>query len=57
MAFQDMLINKFSNLEYEIYNAKTLPHLEDLFFSKIKENLYLCDIQISDIILNKNNDF
>jgi len=57
MAFQDMLINKFSNLEYEIYNAKTLPHLEDLFFSKIKENLYLCDIQISDIVLNKNNDF
>ena len=52
-----MQINKFSNLEYEIYNAKTLPHLEDLFFSKIKENLYLCDIQISDIILNENNDF
>ena len=57
IAFQDMLINKFSNLEYEIYNAKTLPHLEDLFFSKIKENLYLCDIQILDIILNENNDF
>ena len=57
MAFQDMQINKFSNLEYEIYNAKTLPHLEDLFFSKIKENLYLCDIQISDIILNENFEF
>ena len=52
-----MTINKFSGLDYEIYNAKTLPHLEDLFFSKIKENLYLCDIQISDIFLNENNDF
>lgn len=56
-AFKDMTINKFSDLEYEIYNAKTIPHLEELFFSKIKENLYLCDIQISDIFLNENNDF
>lgn len=36
------------------YNSDNLPNLEHLFYTKLKENKYLSDIQCSDLRLNKN---
>ena len=41
-------------LVYEKYNMSSLPNLENLFFSKIKENLYLCDVQVDEIRLSSD---
>ena len=38
----------------ECYDTKNLPNLELLFFSKLKENKYLADIQCADIQLNND---
>ncbi|MCR5184134.1 MAG: SDR family NAD(P)-dependent oxidoreductase [Opitutales bacterium] len=40
------------NPNSESYSIETLPNLENLLFSKIKENKYLSDIQIDNIKLN-----
>ena len=42
---------------YEQYSTKNLPNLEKLFFNKLKQGLYLCDIQIEDIQLSDSNTF
>ena len=42
---------------YEQYSTKNLPNHEKLFFNKLKQCLYLCDIQIEDIQLSDSNTF
>ena len=50
-------IAKDAHLTYEVYSTKNLPNLEKLFFQKIKQRLYLTDIQVSDIKLSEQNTF
>lgn len=50
-------ILKFKDIVYEEYYLQEMPNIEMLFFSKIKENLYISDFQISDILLNKSDAF
>ena len=48
---------KRKDLIYESYSMQQIDNLEQLFFNKIKQHLYLCDIQIKDIRLSDNNTF
>ena len=52
-----MLIKKNNDFIYEVYSVNTLPNLNKIFYEKIRENLYLADLQISDIFLSEKNTF
>lgn len=44
-------------LIYEEYSFEDLPNLQTLFYEKIKQGLYLLDIQIDEIFLSEKNTF
>lgn len=50
-------IKEDESLTYETYSSESLPNLENLFFTKMKDNLYLTDIQVMGISLSKKNTF
>ncbi len=54
---EKITIRQKSELLYEQYNMENLPNLERLFYSKLKEDLYLSDIQLGKISLSENNTF
>lgn len=54
---EKIAIKQNSSLIYEEYKVNKLPNLEKLFYLKLKENLYLSDIQLGEISLSEENTF
>ena len=52
-----MSVHKKEDLVYEVYSTANILNLEELFYEKLKENLYLVDIQVTPPVLSKDNSF